>query len=72
MKHRQAPLSKTADQVRAELRAQGKSIEQWAREKGFPSTAVRNALTGRVKGLYGQGHTIMVALGMKDQGGTCS
>lgn len=60
-------MSKAPDQIKSELRAQGKTIAQWAREHGFPCTAVRNALAGRVKGNYGQGHKIAVALGLKER-----
>lgn len=60
-------MSKTAQQVKEELRQQGITIEKWARDNGFRYDAVRNVLAGRSKGFYGNGHKIQVALGMKDQ-----
>ena len=60
-------MSKTIEQVRQDFRQRGITIEQWARENGFPYTAVRNVMAGRNKGYYGNGHKIQVALGLKDQ-----
>lgn len=58
-------MSKSAQQVRAELVAKGKNIPQWARENGFPVRSVRAVLYGHNKGNFGKAHDIAVALGLK-------
>ena len=60
-------MSKTIEQVKQDFRQRGITVEQWARENGFRSDAVRNVLAGRSKGYFGNGHKIQVALGIKDQ-----
>lgn len=58
-------MSKTAQQVRSELVAHGKTVPDWAKEHGFPVRSVRAVIYGHNKGLRGQSHQIAVALGMK-------
>ncbi len=47
------------------LRSQGKTINQWAAENGFPPTAVYRALNGVDKGNFGRAHEILVRAGVK-------
>jgi gp16 family phage-associated protein len=58
-------MSKTREQVKADLIAQGKSVVDWAREHGFNVWSVRAVLYGHNKGHRGQCHHIAVALGIK-------
>lgn len=60
-----ANLSKTAEEVRSDLKAHGVTVPQWAKRHGFPVRAVRAVLYGHNKGLFGQSHKIAVSLGMK-------
>ncbi len=60
-------MSKTPNQVKAELRAKGETITSWACRKDFPLRSVRAVLSGHNKGHYGVAHDISVALGLKDQ-----
>ncbi|HCL4240814.1 DNA-binding protein [Pseudomonas sp. B111] len=56
---------KTAEQVKAQFKAKGLTVTQWAKDHGFPPTAVSQVLNGFSKGNYGQSHDIAVALGIK-------
>ena len=56
---------KTVEQVKAQFRAKGLTVNQWAKDHGFPPTAVYQVLNGFSKGNYGQSHVIAVALGLK-------
>lgn len=58
-------MSKTVREAREELRNQGMTIAQWAKEHGFKASAVRSVLCGQNKGNYGEGHRIAVRLGIK-------
>jgi gp16 family phage-associated protein len=55
----------TADQVKAKFKREGRTITQWAKERGYKRHTVYLVLNGQMKGLYGKGHEIAVALGMK-------
>lgn len=57
--------TKTPDQVKATLLASGITISEWARTKGFTPRDVSLVLNGQIKGRYGKGHKIAVALGIK-------
>jgi gp16 family phage-associated protein len=56
---------KTPDEVKADLLARGMTISGWARANGFKPREVSLVLNGQVKGRYGRGHDIAVALGLK-------
>lgn len=56
---------KTPEQVKADFLASGITISQWARSKGYKPREVSLVLNGQVKGRYGKGHEIAVALGIK-------
>lgn len=57
----------SGDEVRRQLRQEGMTIPDWAREHGFPVRTVRAVIYGHNKGHYGQAHLVAVALGMKDK-----
>lgn len=59
----------TGEQVKRKLRAEGKTIREWAREHGFPYVLVSRVIRGVQRGNYGKGHEIAVALGMKRSDG---
>lgn len=56
---------RTAEEARAWLIYHGITVSQWARDHGFSHALVREVLAGRKKGLRGQAHNIVIALGMK-------
>lgn len=53
------------EQVKAKLKAEGKTISQWAEEHGFKRNRVYRVLNGFDKCHYGLAHEIAVALGLK-------
>ena len=55
----------TAEQVKANFKREGKTITEWASERGYKRHTVYLVLNGQMKALYGKGHEIAVALGMK-------
>ncbi|WP_420598617.1 DNA-binding protein [Neptuniibacter sp.] len=55
----------TPEQVKANLRAQGVTITQWAEEHGYPRAAVYRVLNGVEKAAFGRAHNIAVDLGLK-------
>lgn len=56
---------KTPDQVKADFLASGITISQWARDHNFTPRDVSLVLNGQIKGRYGKGHDIAIALGLK-------
>lgn len=58
-------MSKTAEQVKEDLKTKCIPLTQWAKDNGFAVSAVRAIIYGRNKGYFGQGHKIAFALGMK-------
>lgn len=55
----------TAEQIKLNFRATGKTLTQWAEEHGFNRNAVYRVINGFDKAHYGRAHEIAVALGMK-------
>lgn len=55
----------TPDQVRERLRSQGKTLTEWAAERGYRRQDVYRVMGGQSKALFGLGHEIAVALGLK-------
>lgn len=51
--------------VKARFAAEGVSISEWARARGFNVVTVYRVLSGRSKALRGESHHIAVALGIK-------
>lgn len=56
---------KTPEQVKADFLASGITISGWARDRNYKPREVSLVLNGQVKGHYGRGHEIAVALGLK-------
>jgi gp16 family phage-associated protein len=52
-------------QVKAQFAAEGISIAEWSRLRGFNCLTVYRVLAGSVKGKRGEAHKIAVALGLK-------
>lgn len=63
MQTKSAPLTK--EQIKENLRNQGKTLAQFAKENGFDVHDVYRVIGGSRKGHYGKGHQIAVALGLK-------
>lgn len=59
------PKVLTSEQVKANLRSQGITITQWAKDNGYRRGAVYRVLNGFDKAHYGQAHEIAVKLGLK-------
>lgn len=55
----------TPSSFKALLRQQGKTIREWADERGFPPRAVYRVLNGLDKAHFGRAHEIAVAAGIK-------
>ncbi|HRD34058.1 MAG TPA: DNA-binding protein [Rhodocyclaceae bacterium] len=55
----------TVAQFKTLLRRQGKTIREWADERGFPPRAVYRVLNGLDKAHFGRAHDIAVAAGIK-------
>jgi gp16 family phage-associated protein len=58
-------MAKKASQVKAQFMAEGVSIAQWARVRGFNVVMVYRVIAGTVKGRRGEAHRIAVELGLK-------
>lgn len=56
---------KTPEQAKEALRAKGLTLTEWSREQGFKYRTVSEVVRGVNKGLYGEGHRVAVALGIK-------
>lgn len=59
---------RTIADAKARFREAGVTVTEWAAAHGFDRTAVYAVLSGRVRGHHGQGHRILVALGLKPTG----
>lgn len=57
----------TPDQIKKNLREQGKTITDWARERGYSRVEVYRVLNGQSKAYYGKAHAIAVELGLKQK-----
>jgi gp16 family phage-associated protein len=60
-------MADKAVDVKARFEAEGISIAEWARARGFDQRMVYRVLSGEVQGKRGAAHRIAVALGMKDE-----
>lgn len=58
-------MTRTPQEVRAELARRGISIAAWATAHGFNTNLVHEVLAGRKKCIRGQSHRIAVSLGLK-------
>lgn len=59
------PNLRTAEQAREWLDALGKSVAEFASEKGLDQATTYQVLSGAKKGKRGEAHRVAVALGMK-------
>ena len=57
--------AKTAQDAKAQLQASGVTLKQFASTHGFDYRTVSEVVRGVNKGLYGEGHKVAVAFGMK-------
>ncbi len=57
--------TKSPESVKRELRQQGKTLKEFAKEHNFPEVQVYRVMNGTIKGTRGLGHQIAVALGIK-------
>lgn len=57
--------AKTAQDAKAQLQANGVTLKQFAAKHGLDYRTVSEVVRGVNKGLYGEGHKVAVAFGMK-------
>jgi gp16 family phage-associated protein len=57
--------AKTPEAAKQDLYARGVTLRDFAKEKGFKYRTVSEVVRGVNKGLYGEGHRVAVALGIK-------
>ncbi|MBY0236123.1 MAG: DNA-binding protein [Burkholderiaceae bacterium] len=62
---RSVSSAKTPAQAKAELYSKGMTLRQFAESNGFAYRTVSEVVRGVNKGLYGEGHRVAVALGIK-------
>ncbi len=60
-------MAEKRSKVKARFMAEGVSIAEWARARGFDHKMVYRVLAGEVKGKRGKAHEIAVALGLKSE-----
>lgn len=58
---------RSPEEARRAFRVQGETVSGWAQRHGFRSHCVYGVLSGRIKGDWGEGHRVAVALGIKPQ-----
>ena len=54
-------------EVRRAFRLRGETVSAWAQRNGFGKHCVYGVLSGRIKGDWGEGHRVAVALGIKPE-----
>ncbi|MBF0309483.1 MAG: DNA-binding protein [Magnetococcales bacterium] len=57
----------TPQQFKQSLKNQGKTLKKWAIEHGYDPIHASRVLNGNIKGHFGKGHDIAVAMGLKAQ-----
>lgn len=60
-------MKKSPAEVKKQFTAEGVSISNWARTRGFSVVMVYRVLAGTTKGTRGEAHKIAVALGLKEE-----
>lgn len=55
----------TADEIKAQFKANGKTFTEWASDNGYRRNAVYRVINGFDKAQYGRAHEIAVKLGLK-------
>ena len=58
---------RTPQQVKDTLYAKGLTVKDWALQNGYSPVQVYRVMRGENKALYGEGHRIAVAIGLKSQ-----
>jgi gp16 family phage-associated protein len=58
-------MTEKLHRVKARFEAEGMSIAEWSRARGFDPKLVYRVLNGDVKGTRGQAHKIACELGLK-------
>ena len=58
--------AKTPQEAKLQLQRQGITLKAFAQSNGFDYRTVSDVVRGVNKGLYGQGHKVAVAFGLKD------
>ncbi|HCY15599.1 MAG: DNA-binding protein [Curvibacter sp. GWA2_64_110] len=61
----QAEALKTPEEAKRDLQSKGITLSEFAKKKGFKYRTVSEVVRGVNKGLYGEGHRVAVALGIK-------
>ena len=61
----QPAFVRTPEQVKQKLYEQGLTIKAWAEKNGYKPVQVYRVMRGENKALYGEGHKIAVAIGLK-------
>ena len=56
---------KSPEAAKRDLYAKGMTLREFAQKKGFKYRTVSEVVRGVNKGLYGEGHRVAVALGIK-------
>ena len=59
------PYPETAQDAKAQLQANGVTLKQFSVAYGFDYRTVSEVVRGVNKGLYGEGHKVAVAFGLK-------
>ena len=59
------PRVTDSKQAKAELQSKGITLREFAQRNGFTYRTVSEVIRGVNKGLYGEGHRVAVALGLK-------
>lgn len=54
----------TPNEIKHQLRMQGKTLRSWAEEHGFNYRTVTDTLAGLRKGHFGEGREVRLALGL--------
>ncbi|MCL8381774.1 DNA-binding protein [Xanthobacter aminoxidans] len=60
-------MRSTLEQRKARFEAEGISVREWARDRGFSPRTVYAVLNGQLKAKRGVSHRIAVALGIKPE-----
>jgi len=60
-----AEALKTPEEAKRDLQSKGITLSEFAKKKGFKYRTVSEVVRGVNKGLYGEGHRVAVALGIK-------
>lgn len=65
MEPKKSSVTKSPEAAKQALRAKGVTLREFAKTGGFKYRTVSEVVRGVNKGLYGEGHRVAVALGIK-------